>query len=256
MIYSFELVPGVVVAYGDARSSVLRCNATMTNEFIAHQFASVYRELHYKIGAYNFLHLNQVHGIESYVISPENAHAMPQPFSNDADMAIVTTNGVAPICLTADCIPVVIAAYDGLIAVLLHAGWRGLASGIVSKATRQIRSIVGNEIDLVGWYGPHIRDCCYEVGLDVAAKFPEHAMKKISEDKCMLDLGAVVRDQFHHEAIALFPHAASLICVSCSKEFCSHRRSCGSLERNVTAVCLNGRPVTNQHLYRNFSLYR
>lgn len=65
--------------------------------------------------------------------------------------------------LTADCLPVAIAAADGSRLALLHAGWRGLAAGIVEGGV----AAVGGRVTAA--VGPGAGPCCYEVGDDVAA---------------------------------------------------------------------------------------
>jgi YfiH family protein len=72
--------------------------------------------------------------------------------------------------LTADCMPIALARRDGERPALaiLHAGWRGLLSGIVATGARTL----GSE-PLVAAIGPSIGPCCYEVGEEVAAPFRE-----------------------------------------------------------------------------------
>jgi copper oxidase (laccase) domain-containing protein len=64
--------------------------------------------------------------------------------------------------LTADCLPVAVAAVDGTRLALLHAGWRGLESGIVEAGVDAVGA------PAVAAVGPGAGPCCYEVGEDVA----------------------------------------------------------------------------------------
>jgi hypothetical protein len=68
---------------------------------------------------------------------------------------------------TADCLPVVLASPGEGIAVV-HAGWRGLAGGIVEAALATFRRAG----DLAAVFGPAIGPCCFEVGPEVADRFP------------------------------------------------------------------------------------
>jgi YfiH family protein len=65
--------------------------------------------------------------------------------------------------LTADCAAVVLAG-DGVVG-MVHAGWRGLAAGVIERAMLALAPVWG------AWVGPAIRACCYEVGQDVVEAF-------------------------------------------------------------------------------------
>jgi YfiH family protein len=86
-----------------------------------------------------------------------------------ADALWTARDGVALAVFTADCVPVLLAAPDAVAAA--HAGWRGLAEGIVRESARLLarrRGVPARR--LVAWIGPSIAGCCYEVGEDVAAR--------------------------------------------------------------------------------------
>ena len=71
---------------------------------------------------------------------------------------------------SADCVPVLLAHASVPLAAAVHAGWRGLVSGVVGETVRGIAARFGGEaIDgLVAAAGPSARGCCYEVGEEVA----------------------------------------------------------------------------------------
>src|SRR6185436_18482663 len=73
--------------------------------------------------------------------------------------------GLALSVITADCVPVVLAGPGGIAAV--HAGWRGLVSGVIPAT---LRALPGPLSEWTAWIGPAIGACCYEVGEDVAAQ--------------------------------------------------------------------------------------
>jgi purine-nucleoside/S-methyl-5'-thioadenosine phosphorylase / adenosine deaminase len=72
--------------------------------------------------------------------------------------------------LTADCLPVLLATRAGGVVGIAHAGWRGLASGII-EATVARMDVPGEEV--VAWIGPGISQAAYEVGADVYELFVE-----------------------------------------------------------------------------------
>ena len=75
--------------------------------------------------------------------------------------------GLPMLALAADCVPIAVARKDGRPALaVLHAGWRGLAAGIVDAAVGSLGAIESAAI-----VGPSIGPCCYEVGPEVAGQF-------------------------------------------------------------------------------------
>ena len=105
--------------------------------------------------------LNQVHGAS--VID-----AATVPVDVEADGAHASRKHVVCAVLTADCLPIFICNRQGTEVGLLHAGWRGLASGIVEAGLRALRTPVE---ELMVWFGPAIGAQAYEVGDEVRDAF-------------------------------------------------------------------------------------
>ena len=96
----------------------------------------------------------------------------------------------------ADCVPMFI--YDPIrnVVATVHVGWRGSASGIV----RETLGLLSTEFstiaaDLIVYLGPSARSCCYEVGDEVAKKFPAYSLRLKSTGKFFLDLHTVSKTQ-------------------------------------------------------------
>lgn len=85
----------------------------------------------------------------------------------DADGSITSSKGVICTVMTADCLPVLLT--DGEKVAAVHAGWRGLAEGIVENAVRQFSHPV------TAWLGPAIGANAFEVGQDVFEAFTAHS---------------------------------------------------------------------------------
>ena len=93
--------------------------------------------------------------------------AEPDAPGRDGDGLWTDEPGVPLLALTADCLPVAIASTNGRRALaVVHAGWRGLAAGVVESAVEALGS--GPAAAVIG---PAIGPCCYEVGPEVAARF-------------------------------------------------------------------------------------
>lgn len=86
----------------------------------------------------------------------------------EADAAVTREAGIVLAVLTADCLPVMLAARDGSIIGVAHAGWRGLAAGVIEVALAAMAKPAG---DVLAWLGPAIEADGYEVGNDVREAF-------------------------------------------------------------------------------------
>jgi hypothetical protein len=106
--------------------------------------------------------LTQVHGV-GVVDAAAEAADRPQ-----ADGAFATVPGAVCAVLTADCLPVLLCDRDGTRVAALHAGWRGLSSGVIEAGVRAL-DVAGGE--LLAWLGPAIGPLAFEVGAEVRAAF-------------------------------------------------------------------------------------
>ena len=105
--------------------------------------------------------------------------------------AIFTQTQMLPIAVaTADCVPVAIVGNTSR--VMVHAGWRGVAQGIVQKAVRAMEEEGDQAHGAV--IGPHIGPCCYEVGPDVVEAIGGHG-DRTRNGMLSADLGSAIREQ-------------------------------------------------------------
>lgn len=112
--------------------------------------------------------LNQVHGTTCLTL-PDTRHAPnPPPV---ADAACTRDPGVVCAVLTADCLPLLLCDAAGSVVAAAHAGWRGLAAGII-EATVTAMQLPGAR--LLAWLGPAIGPDSFEVGDEVRATFVAH----------------------------------------------------------------------------------
>jgi hypothetical protein len=112
--------------------------------------------------------LDQVHG--NKVINADS----PTAIGEAADAAYASTSGNICAVLTADCLPLLICDQKGSLVAAVHAGWRGLANGII-ESTIQALSASPNE--LLVWLGPAIGPKAFEVGQEVRDIFVKHNEK-------------------------------------------------------------------------------
>ncbi|MFT3862759.1 MAG: polyphenol oxidase family protein [Solirubrobacterales bacterium] len=160
----------------------------------------------------------QVHRADVAVhVGPQvpSPYAEPGAALEEVDGHVVRGPGLAPLVLTADCLPVALAGPGGV--AMLHCGWRGLAAGIVARGAALVEA-TGAAV------GPGIGPCCYEVGPEVAAAFAD--LGEGIADGRMLDLPEVARRLLGRAGVETIESAG--LCTFCEAElFFSHRRDRG-----------------------------
>jgi len=108
--------------------------------------------------------LIQVHG--AHVCDLDTGSA-----ERTADAAVTARPGVVCAIQTADCLPVLFAASDGSAVAAAHAGWRGLAAGVLQATVQRLRARAERGATVLAWLGPAISSAHYEVGADVRSAF-------------------------------------------------------------------------------------
>jgi len=143
------------------------------------------------------LWLNQVHGTTVVRAEDHPAEGLPGAPGPTADGAVTRTRGRPLVVMTADCLPVVLAADDGSVAGVFHAGWKGLLAGVLDRGLGALGVDVAR---VTGWIGPAIGAESYQVGAEVRDAFvgdwPAHGADFYPDGpgKWLFDLpGAAVR---------------------------------------------------------------
>jgi hypothetical protein len=129
----------------------------------------------------------------------------------EGDGVASAKGGAAACVMSADCVPVLIAGADEVVAV--HAGWRGLVGGVIDRALERVGPVRG------AWIGPSIRDCCYEVGAEVIDEFSSVGLP-VGAGR--VDPGAAAATILARAGVEDF--ASSVECTACDDRFFSHRR--------------------------------
>lgn len=162
----------------------------------------------------------QVHGagvVEAAELGPSDAPEADAVVSRLADLPV----GV----VTADCVPLLVASRDGAAVAAIHAGWRGLAAGVIAAGLGALRP---------GWVavvGPHAGPCCYEVDAPVldalrARDVPglAAALRDARPGHWWLDLGALAEEQLRAEGVAEVGRVTPGCTVCDADRYESHRR--------------------------------
>jgi polyphenol oxidase len=175
----------------------------------------------------SFVH--QVHGAEVRRITT----GTPQPRERPrVDGQATDRRDVALAALVADCLPIALAA-PGQVA-MLHAGWRGLATGMIPAGVQAMRAL-GGDGDLSAAIGPGAGPCCYEVGEEVHEPFA--AIEEAHHGR-NLDLKAIARRQLREVGVTTIADIG--ICTICSDPglLFSHRRDQGVTGRQAGVAWL------------------
>lgn len=168
--------------------------------------------------------LRQVHGTR--VLRLPLAEGTPP----EADACYTTEPGVACVIQVADCLPVLLAASAGRGVAAAHAGWRGLAGGVLEATVARLVDATGcRSSEIEAWLGPCIGPQRFEVGADVLQGFgldPRRAHRRfvpLREGKWLADLAGLARDRL--QALGLQRLSGGDRCtVLEGSVFFSHRR--------------------------------
>jgi len=149
--------------------------------------------------------------------------------------ALVTTGAMALAVTTADCAPIALGSPEGVIGAV-HAGWRGLAAGVVDAAVSAMRAMGASRVEAA--LGPCIHAECYEFGLAdldaVCHRLGSGVRATTSAGRPAFDLPAAVHaavDQAHSTLV----HDAE-VCTACSAEQYFSHRARGERQRQAMVV--------------------
>ncbi|QCU90024.1 peptidoglycan editing factor PgeF [Thiomicrorhabdus sediminis] len=150
-----------------------------------------------------------------------------------ADASWTTESGVVCCVMTADCLPILVTDVDGSCVAAIHAGWKGLANGIVSKTLMQLPVAPSK---LLVWIGPAISQQFFEVGEEVYAAFVEKSADngqcffKLDGDnnqdeiKYMADLPRLAEQELLSLGVGAEAISQSGLCSFGDKRFYSYRQ--------------------------------
>ena len=172
--------------------------------------------------------LQQVHGVE-VVRHPDHASTPAMPEAGDsiprADAQVTGRPGQVCAILTADCLPVLFCNRAGTRVAAAHAGWRGLAAGVLEQTVKSMEEAPG---ELLAWMGPAIGPGVYQVGEDVRDEFLRRDAAADSAfrphgDRWLLDLYAAARGRLARSGVTSV-FGGGWCTYSDPERFYSHRR--------------------------------
>ncbi len=181
--------------------------------------------------------LNQVHGAD--VVDAAVVNGVP-----DADASWAAAPGKVCIIMTADCLPVLFCTTDGRTVASAHAGWRGLAGGVLQNTVRALKR--ASDAEILAWLGPAIGSDAFEVGQDVKDVFvgTDPAMERafVPEEgvpgKYLADIYQIARTILSGLGVTAV-YGGDRCTVSEPESFYSFRRDSGVTGRMATGIWLS-----------------
>ena len=172
------------------------------------------------------VYINQVHGCNVIEINSDDyrkaclqtAHTN---LSSDADVLYTRDQNLALVIQVADCLPILLADKNGREVAAIHAGWRGLAAGIIRHTLEKFESN-----SLTAWLGPAIGPCHYEVDNAVYDRFTSTTAFKPCGDNVhwMMSLETVAKEQLLEAGLDESDIVATSTCTYCHEDYFSYRR--------------------------------
>ena len=163
--------------------------------------------------------LSQVHGV---VVAPANPEQIVE-----ADASWTATPGIACTVMTADCLPALFCDRAGTRVAAAHAGWRGLAAGVLEAAAHSLNV---EPDDILVWLGPAIGPAVFEVGGEVRDVFIDDMLQaaaafvpSVNEGRYMADIYALARLRLARYGITAVYGGG--FCTVTDPRFYSYRRS-------------------------------
>jgi hypothetical protein len=179
--------------------------------------------------------LRQVHGVDVLVHAGDPPGGAAPP---EADAQISRRAGLVCAVLAADCLPVLLCDRRGTEVAAAHAGWRGLAAGVLEQT---VRAMAAPPDSLLAWLGPAIGPAAYEVGDDVRAAFAQHEAEgarafRPHRSRWLFDLYAMARHCLARAGVAAV-WGGNCCTHTDAGRFFSHRRD-GVCGRMATLIWL------------------
>jgi len=147
-------------------------------------------------------------------------------FAGECDSLITNRKPVILSIRVADCIPIFLYASDSDSIGLVHAGWKGTASGITERTVKEMIRRFGSRTESIEVYmGPSIRSCCFKIQGDVSTLFSDKFLRKNKKSGVYLDLQEANRHQLLSYSIKDKNINIDDRCTVCNSEvFFSFRR--------------------------------
>jgi len=181
--------------------------------------------------------LSQVHGTDHRVLA--GTEPREEVLHEQGDITVSRAADVACGVRTADCVAILLADRQSGAVAAVHSGWRGTVAGAGPAGVASLRALIGDEGDIVAAVGPHIEQCCFEVGDDVAATIAEatplgRAVVEVRDPRPHVDMRRVIDRQLTDMGVEVDHVPGCTVCDQ--KRFHSYRRDGKVSGRMLAAI--------------------
>jgi YfiH family protein len=226
---ALEAIPGVAHAFSTRRGAAGDLTIGRAASEPRDQFTAAVGMPGWPFCGVRQVHSNLVHAVR------ENEFANEAP---EGDALWTGLGGLTLGVVTADCVPILVAARDGSTVGAVHAGWRGTSEG-VARRTIESMAEAAAPADLVAAIGPHIGVCCMEVGEEVFDWFHDPGLfeRRPEWPRPHLNLAEANRRQLAEAGVPPEAIETSCLCTRCRGDlFHSYRRDGETAGRLLAAI--------------------
>lgn len=193
----------------------------------------------------NWVMCQQVHGTRVKTVRRLDMGRGSRDFNSAVprcDGMVCNEPGMAAGVLTADCAPIAMVSPAARSVAIVHAGWKGALGRIARFAVRRLCELANSDpSEILVFIGPHIGECCMEVGEDVALSYQERfpgAVRKVDGEKPRIDIEKACALQLESWGVPGQNVFSTGVCTMCSPDYFSHRGSGGSTGRQAGLVAI------------------
>lgn len=183
---------------------------------------------------------DQVHGVKAALAETRDGGAgldTRQSAIPATDALLTQVPGMALSVTTADCLPVLITNRDGRAVAAVHAGWRGMAGGILENTVAGFSRFGIPPSSLLAVLGPCISAKAYEVGDEFTRYFPSESLQRVPGGRWHFDLQAEAKRRLFHQGLSQTAVAAIEKCTYRDRGlFFSNRRDGGVMGLMLSTI--------------------
>ena len=188
----------------------------------------------------------QVHGKEVRIVTDADRHKLFTVTPYEADGIATAQRGLPLVCLTADCVPVLLCDAEHGVAAAVHCGWKSSVADILGEAMSRMQTLGAEPGCVTAALGPAIGRCCFETDDDVpqaVTKYldgdTEGLFDRRADGKTMVDLRAANARRLIRLGVPAEQIDISQECTFCSHEkYWSHRYTKGQRGSQGAVICL------------------
>lgn len=213
-------------------------SALLSEEGFEHAFFSRHARIDDVVfGTRTLFQATQVHG--DVVLRIDATSDVKVTRAAEADALVSVSHGHAAGVRTADCVPLLLADRNTGFVAAVHAGWKGVAACIAERALEALVREGAHASGIVAAIGPHIRACCFEVGVEVIDKLDASSgvstARPGARGKPHAEMVAALRAQLARAGVESVDDVGG--CTMCDAErFFSYRRDGALAGRLVAAI--------------------